>query len=272
MHTANNAECMDVWRVCTVRYRSTGLGNVALVSFTGLNAAGQDCVFVTNFGVEGYVTNQEMIALGEQLKAGHHPDIVIFYDGANDAGAAAYASGSPLPYFMFPEIKNRVEGSILGRLDFLLRSHVFHVLALTVRLLPQTSPGASQREEVRRKAAVALDNYEANLGFARALSKAYGFRLYCFWQPSLYYGHKPLVPFEQQMVNASNPRTDYWRPEVIAGYAEAENRAATAGDFVFLGGSFDSVKDSLYLDMVHLDPLGNELVGNYIAEYIRTHS
>jgi hypothetical protein len=196
--TCTEQTTRNVWMFGGSALYGTGVpdwGTLPSYVSTASNGEGQECVFVTNFGVEGYVSNQEVIALGEQLKAGHHPDIVIFYDGVNDAGAAAYASGAPLPYFTFREVQNRVEGSISGRLDFLLRSNVFHVLALTERLLPRRSSGRSP-EEVRQSAATALDNYEANLGFARALSMAYGFKLYCFWQPSLYYGHKPLAPFE----------------------------------------------------------------------------
>ena len=84
----------------------------------------------------------------------------------------------------------------------------------------------------------ALDNYEANLGVAKALSKAYGFRIYCFWQPSLYYGQKPLVPFEKQMPEIAT--RDTWSVITTAVYQEAATRA-TAGNFIFLGGLFDSV-------------------------------
>jgi len=233
-----------------------------------LNAAAPECVIVVNFGVEGYVTNQEVIALAEQLKAERPPDIVIFYDGVNDAGAAAYSSGPPLPHFMLTEVKNRIEGTISGRLDFLRGSHLLQLLTVMRSPLHRTTISLSQQEEWRRGAVTALDNYESNLGLVKALSKAYGFKLYCFWQPSLYYGHKPLAPFEQQLVNASNPQTDYWYTAEIAGNAEAETRAARLGDFIFLGGLFDSVKDPLYIDMVHLDPLGNKLVATNIAEYI----
>jgi lysophospholipase L1-like esterase len=242
---------------------------------SALNADAADCVMVVNFGVEGYVTNQEVIALAEQLKAERPPDIVIFDDGVNDAGAAAYSSGPPLPHFLFSEVKNRIEGTISGRFDFLLGSHMLQLLTVMGRPLHRaTSPTISlpQQEEWRRAAVTALDNYESNLRFVKALSKAYGFKLYCFWQPSLYYSHKPLVPFEQQLVNASNPQTDYWYTAEIAVNPEAEARAVRLGDFVFLGGLFDSVKDPVFIDMVHLDPLGNKLVANNIAEYIRNHS
>jgi hypothetical protein len=117
------------------------------------------------------------------------------------------------------------------------------------------------------KAVATLDNYEANLSVAKALGKAYNFRVYCFWQPSLYYGHKPLVPFEQQL-----PVSDPWSRIVTAVYQEAETRAATAGDFIFLGGIFDSVKEPVYIDQGHLGPLGNELAAQAVAKYIQDHS
>src|SRR5262249_25642107 len=50
-----------------------------------LNVGDRECVVVSNFGVEGYVTNQEVILLVQQLKEGRRPDVVIFYDGFNDA-------------------------------------------------------------------------------------------------------------------------------------------------------------------------------------------
>ena len=233
-----------------------------------LNAVGRECVTVVNFGVEGYVTNQEVIALAEQLKAGQRPDVVIFYDGVNDAGTAAYGSGLPVPHFLYETTKTRIEGSVVGRLDFLQQSYAFRAVAALLRKLHSKRSTASMAKEWHTKAVAALDNYEANVRFAKALSKAYGFRLYCFWQPSLYYGHKHLARFEQERVNASNPETDVWSSAVIAGYAEAASRSARSGNFVFLGGVFDSVEETLYIDMMHLTPGGNELAANTIAKYV----
>ena len=42
---------------------------------------------VTNFGENGYVLTQEVIELMLQLRKGNVPDIVVFFDGINDAGA-----------------------------------------------------------------------------------------------------------------------------------------------------------------------------------------
>src|SRR5215831_4053432 len=88
-----------------------------------LNAGAQNCVVVSNFGVEGYVIDQELILLEEQLKAGAHPDIVVFYDGINDSSLAWPTYSLPRTHFGFGPIKSRVEGSVSGRFDFLHKSY-----------------------------------------------------------------------------------------------------------------------------------------------------
>jgi lysophospholipase L1-like esterase len=235
-----------------------------------LNAASSDCVMVSNFGVEGYVSNQEVILLMEELKAGGHPDIVIIYDGLNDAGAAGPSSGPPHPHFSFDLIKGRVEGSISTCFAFIHESYALR-LAGAVRgsLFPRSS-SQSVLDELHTKGVAALDNYEANLSVARALSKAYDFRIYCFWQPSLYYGQKPLVPFEKQMPEVAT--RDTWSVITTAVYQEAEARATATRNFIFLGDMFDSVPEPIYIDEGHLGPRGNELAAQAVAKYIREHS
>ena len=231
-----------------------------------LNAGSTNCVVVSNFGVEGYLTNQEVILLMELLKAGGHPDVVIFYDGLNDAGSAGPSFGPPKPHFYIETIKARVEGSFAGRFDFVRDSYTLRLVGTIRARLFQRHSSRSVLDELHTKAVATLDNYEANLGVVKALSRAYNFRIYCFWQPSLYYGHKPLVPFEQQL-----PVSDSWSRIVTAVYQEADTRAAATRDFIFLGGIFDSVKKPLYIDQGHLGPSGNELAAQAIAKYIEEH-
>jgi lysophospholipase L1-like esterase len=233
-----------------------------------LNARSSACVIISNFGVEGYVTNQELIVLIEQLKAGRHPNIVVFYDGVNDSGAAVDSSTGPVPHFLFAEVKSRVENSTASKFDFIQQTHTVRVLAAIMRRLHWRHSRTISAETSHRKAVAVLDNYEANMQLVKMLGRAYNFALHRFWQPSLYYGHKPLVPFEQEKVDASNPGTDMWSPEVKAGYEEAKARAARSGAFVFLGDLFNLVGDPLYVDMVHLGPEGNQLVAQTLARYI----
>jgi lysophospholipase L1-like esterase len=234
-----------------------------------LNAGSSECVLVTNFGVEGYVGNQELILLMEQLKAGGRPDIVIFYDGVNDAAAAGPPGEPPTPHFIFATIKNRIEGSVSGRLDFVRDSYTFRLARAIRAFVSRRHPSRPVPDELDPKAAAALDNYEANLRVAKALGKAYNFRVYCFWQPSLFYGGKPLVPFEKQL--HENAATDSWSLAITAVYREAETRAIATKSFIFLGDIFDSVPEAIYLDETHLGPRGNELAAQAVAKYMEEH-
>jgi hypothetical protein len=239
-----------------------------------LNAGSRDCVAVSNFGVEGYVTDQELILLAEQLKAGGDPDIVIFYDGVNDSSLAWPPSSSPNAHFLFRTIKTRVEGSVSGRLDFLQKSYAMRLVREGLAALHPARSFPSLIAEAQPSVVTTLDNYVANLRLVRALGEAYKFKLYCFWQPMLVYGHKPLVPFEQQMAtrDASGiSEESAWFLTIAAAYREAERRAARSGNFVFLGSLFDSTREPIYVDEAHLGPRGNELAAQAIARYIQDY-
>jgi lysophospholipase L1-like esterase len=239
-----------------------------------LNSGSPDCVVVVNFGAEGYVTDQELILLQEQLKAGGRPDIVVFYDGVNDSSLAWAAPGHANPHFSFAMLKNRVEGSLSGRLDFLQKSYAVRLTRAALARLQPPGSFASLVATEQPNIIATFRNYEGNLRIARALSDAYKFKLYCFWQPMLTYGHKPLVQFEEKMAardaTATSPDSA-WFLTMNAVYREAEQHASTDGVYVFLGGLFDSIQEPLYVDEAHLGPRGNEIVAQAIADHIRTH-
>lgn len=237
-----------------------------------LNAASGGCVVVSNFGVEGYVTDQELILLAEELKLGGHPDIVVFYDGVNDSSLAWAPSGSPTAHFLFRTIKTRVEGSLSGRLDFLQKSYAVRLATEGLARLRRAQSFTTDIAKAQPNVTTTLDNYEANLRLVHALAEEYKFKPYCFWQPVLIYGHKSLVPFEQQMATRDASGTSAesaWFLTMANVYREAESRSARSGTFVFLGGLFDSTKEPIYVDEAHLGPRGNELAAQAIANYVQ---
>jgi hypothetical protein len=62
-----------------------------------------------------------------------------------------------------------------------------------------------------------------------------------------------------------------WFLTIAAVYREAERHAVSNGNFVFLGGLFDSTREPIYVDEAHLGPRGNELAAQAIAGYIQDH-
>jgi lysophospholipase L1-like esterase len=246
--------------------------SLTLPSYLSRELNANHCVELTNFGVEGYVNDQEMIVLESELKAGHQPDTVIFYDGFNDGLVGTVDPGIPGVHIGYSTIKARLEGSVIARLDFLRRSCAAQLATAPIlklfhrRLRPVPADAA-----IGAKAIATVENYEQNLNIARALGKSRGFRVYAFWQPVVVYGHKPLALSERLLVDASSDPTTPFQA-MIPVYEEAQRRAASAAEFVFLGNLFDTVQEPVYFDWVHLSPRGNEIAAHAVAEYITAHA
>jgi lysophospholipase L1-like esterase len=139
-----------------------------------LNADSRTCMTVTNFGNEGYATTQELLLLIEQLKRSGSPDVVIFYDGFNDARLGMEAPDPWNTYSGWETIKPRAEGSFSGRFDFIHQFYTMRVLEAAQQLFRHTAASLNP-DELRAKAVTVIDNYEANQSIARALSQTYHF-------------------------------------------------------------------------------------------------
>jgi len=238
-----------------------------------LNTNPSACVEVTNLGVEGYVTNQEVILLSQQLKAGRKPDIAIFYDGINESLVGGFSPGIPTAHWNFDMIKNRVEMGPDSKLVLLNSSHLFQLIKLLLENHSQKGLPTFSDAELTAKAQATLENYETNLRFVHLLASAYGFKTYFFWQPALAYGDKPLAPFEQELKEArSKELGGRVHRGLNAVYQEAETRSSASESFVFLGHVFDKVQELIYVDEFHLDPRGNQIIARAIAQALRLDS
>jgi lysophospholipase L1-like esterase len=237
-----------------------------------LNAGGRGCFEVVNLGMEGYLTDQELILLVEALKSGQRPDMVVFYDGVNEAYAAAAPGipGRPTPHLEFESIKARMEGSVSSALDFLRNSNAVQLARAIVGRLRRSESSIPASAEETARAAATLDNYQANVRVLRNLAQAFNFKVLFFWQPSLASGNKPLTPFEEQFRSElqGSPQANSLAM-LKAVNEEAERRSLQGGDFIFLGRIFDSVQEPVYIDhLMHLGPRGNQIVAQAIARAI----
>jgi lysophospholipase L1-like esterase len=238
-----------------------------------LNAAGKRCVEVTNFGVEGYVSNQELMLLEEALKRGGRPDRVVFYDGFNDAFVGVVEPADPFGHLGMTRIKLGVENHARNKLSFLYDSYLVTMTRIALdHFHRRHHPGEPVQANLAALVSATVANYEGNLTTARLLATAYRFDFHAFWQPFLFYGDKPLDPFEQELVRLRDGGSGAaWGANQAEVYAAAERRAAETGGFVFLGRLFADVKAPLFIDgWMHLAPEGNRLVAAAIVRGLTT--
>ncbi|HEV2350293.1 MAG TPA: SGNH/GDSL hydrolase family protein [Terriglobia bacterium] len=224
-----------------------------------LNSASGNCVEVSNLGVDGYNTNQEVVYLIQQLKAGGLPDAVVFFDGYADAYVGTLGPGLPSTHWDYDEIKAKQQSTVINWPDLVKRSSFLSFMD-RLRMRLRRSQGTLSDQERAARVKSTMDNYELNLALVRVLAREYGFDAFFFWQPYVLYGKKPLVLFEQNMLDDR---------AIHDVYKEADRRAAETGKFIFLGGVFDRVKEPVYIDSVHLGPLGNEIIAGAIAAQIQ---
>jgi lysophospholipase L1-like esterase len=235
-----------------------------------LNAHSSNCVEVTNLGAEGYVTNQELILLLQQLKAGHRPDIAIFYDGVNESLVGGFSPGVPTAHWNFELIQAKFENPGPSRLNCLRLLYSAQLISLLKEKYAPEDRATISDGELAVRAQATLQNYEANLKFVQLLASEYGFKTYFFWQPVLAYGNKPLAPFEHNLKEA---RSQELQGRVHRGlravYEQAEKQSVASRKFTFLGKVFDEEKDPIYVDEFHLDPRGNEIIAHVIAKTVQ---
>lgn len=261
----------DIWIFGGSTVYGTGVPDWATVPSLlsrDLNSSESPCVFVINFGTEGYVTNQELILLTEQLKAGHRPSFALFYDGVNESYAGAVSPGIATAHISLERIRALVDGSIASKFDFLQNSYALQLARAASGSVGRVHAAEPLAPQANAKAVAALDNYEANLRLARILGQGYGFRVMCFWQPAFVYGRKPLDPFEKAIPRNESEMNAFQIMGVV--YQEAARRSSTNHHFVFLGNILDSVHEPLYIDKwMHLSPQGNEIVAQTLANAIQ---
>ncbi len=170
---------------------------VASVTAQRLAAAGPPGVTfdVTNFGEGGYVFTQEVLELELQLRTGHIPDVVVFYDGLNDVASAAQRGEVGVPQ----NEGNRVREFDIGRTvyatetgtgsEFRAMGTIVGEIAQRVQLFQRIfALAARPANPARTPEQLGPDIahiYANTASLVEALSHAYGFKVLYVWQPLL---------------------------------------------------------------------------------------
>ncbi len=170
----------------------------------GLVAQGQGDVVVTNYGETGYVFTQELIQLMMELRNGARPDVVVFYDGINDAASSAMSPKCGLPQ---NETRRAFEFA-LGRVltQRTMRDVRSLIRSMSVRL--SEKPGGAAGADTAAMAHGIVDCYVRTASLVETLAAGYGFTVLYFWQPTPGVAHKPLTSYEVAAVDtlSSDPR------------------------------------------------------------------
>jgi len=236
---------------------------------------------ITNFGETGYVSTQGVITLLLQLRNGHRPDLVIFYDGVNDTFSAYQqrAAGLPMNEFNRAREFNLGAASQYKQRRAMVVRDVVNSLS-TVRLLTSLLRRAGAFAEARTVAHRPLhddlasdtgsggqrvvDKYLGNVELVRALGEHYDFKCLFYWQPTIFQ-KAHLTKYER----GERRKAEYVAPFFQATYAAVRQRPLAQQDEHLvhdLSLVFSDVREPIFIDWHHLGETGNELIARRMAD------
>jgi lysophospholipase L1-like esterase len=213
-----------------------------------------------NYGESGWTAHQSLTLLIQLYQEGHRPDVVVFYDGANDVAHKCRRELTPASHAR--------EHQIRAAVSMTKPQHVYglqHMLQPLMGLAAQIQRGLPRREaalldchENRQKAQQIADNLLQDWDVARRLAESYGARFIGILQPLAYYSdtkknHIRLADIQRRQYESVYPLI----------------RAKMAGqpglyDFT---GVLDR-QEYIYIDFCHLSPNGNRHVARKLVDVL----
>lgn len=238
---------------------------------------------VRNLGRRGYVSTQEVIYLIRELQAGRKPDIVVFYNGVNDAAAVSLWPEFPGAHVSFDTVRDRFESN--GEDDdigWFARSTGLYKASRVVLdrvegdpferdgIIVYADQDTDSTPNYRWLAERGLDLWLFNARVVDTLAKEYGFTVLMAFQPGLWSTGKPLDPSEESLIASEMEYAGLKtimtvRAEMATVLDERLSDFQTPDWVLNLNNLFAETPDPLYIDYVHVTGHGNEIAAQRIA-------
>jgi hypothetical protein len=223
---------------------------------------------VYNHGQLAYNTRQELDALISSYSKGERADIVIFYDGVNEAAFLCPKEIQQLPaHRLVPMYREKLlAGKSAAVKEVLAKVFYANIAALihekTYKPTPENSPYdcVSNPAKAEKIADIMMRNWE----FANEIVTNRGGKFIAVLQPAAFIG---------------KPRTDYLELDEDLGknfqvvYEQIRKKIAEKKyPWIYdLSDRFDG-NDYIYIDFCHVSPNGNEIIAKEIARIVNMNT
>jgi hypothetical protein len=250
----------------------------------GLEKLRQGPVCVMNFAESAYVSMQDVIMLLMQLRSGNVPDVVLFYTIGSDV-YAAYQSGRAGVLQNLDQLAARFEGRQEPS-SFVDQLRSTYSYALIDKLMGKLTIANPQQEEptprklvtyesmgidVAKLSDLIVQHYLGNHEIVNALAQEYGFKYFFFLPPRIFRGNKPLTPEEQEMKHSVETEAAFYKL-YTAVYETIERESSKYQNLYSMVHIFDRYDSLIWIDAVHVTPIGNQLIAERMLDIIQTQS
>lgn len=297
-HTTNNSDAVDALRVwvyggSTVWGEGAPDGETIPSHLASLmNAWGVDTT-VKNLGERGYVSTQEIVFLYRELQAGRRPDVVVFYDGINDAAAASNWPEVLGSHVSLHRIRDRFQfGEVPSerRQEFVRSLGIYKASRIVLDRMEARERSARALQDdadiditprfldanFRFLGGQAVDVWLANHALVTALGDEFGFTSLFALQPSLWTDGKPLHVSEKRILAEhldirAMTHIMATRAEMSSIIEERRGNGALPSNIHDLADVFSTVEEPVYIDYVHTSGTGYRIVAEALFERLREH-
>jgi hypothetical protein len=274
LHTRCDGQTFTIWTFGDSVMWGAGVPDVATIPSLlaeDYEKAGKP-VCIVNYAEKGWSNTQEMVGMIEQLKhAARKPDIVLFYDGGTEA-FAAYQSGRADVHSNFDMFKNFLENwgaTQKPSFEYIRQTNTHRFLERIAAKEPfhqKRGNSSGSGLDVETLSAAVVENYIQNIDIVNLLAKRYGFRAIFAWYPNLAVGHKPMTPYEQQVL-----RFEYQEfPDLGLMYQAVYRKGdeIKRPDFYNLEDMVDDKTESLYVGLSHMRPEGDQIAADRLFDIL----
>jgi lysophospholipase L1-like esterase len=226
------------------------------IKFPGLTLA------VTNLGVSSSNSYQELLRVIYEIKIGNIPDVLIMYNGVNDAVYGTYYANEAVTLFEQYRKMKEATGKLVDIKRFIASTNF-------ARALVSMEFTYRRNAAYRRNAKITSKQYLRNMQMLHSISEMYGFDLYLFLQPHLFSG-KHLSETERKHALGNEVTWPGMKFGLLAGYDAISTRMKVWDypRFFNMKNEFDSIEYDLFLDYCHVSPKGNRLIAKGIVDLI----
>lgn len=230
---------------------------------------------VINYGVPGYTFMQGLIHLVLMLKEGQTPRYVIFYDGFNEVYAAHQhgTAGRVTNLFITRDrLKWRIRDIAWNAIKESIKKYCMIYRAITGIYFTAADKQAKYPEvaetfsddQLRSLSRDIVREYKQPMEFLERLSKAYGFKYICFWQPNIF-TEKNLMDKEHNI----DIRQDDKTLRKLCVYTNEYIQQEKIPHFYMLNEALHNRPEAVYMDIAHISENGNEIVAGSIDHYLK---
>lgn len=225
-----------------------------------------------NYGESSFTSSQGLLTLISELRSGKRPDVVIFYDGFNDATAALIQGEAGLPY---NEHHRKSEYNVHKKsiattfIDHLWSKLSIKRFTTSLSRYFSVTTRVEQTDVERAKLAKAVaDYYIENLLMLQALAKQYQFTYFAYWQPNLFDKRQQSAYESSQKVSYQEMRLGSFYHQVNRYLEQSVVEKNYQGHFANISNVFAEVDAPMFVDLIHLGESGNLAIAEKMVDEV----